>query len=347
MSLKVAASAGHGIYTPGKRTPADEREWRFNDKVVRALIDELEEYEDVEILRVDDPTGRIDVPLAHRTNRANNWGADVYLASHHNAIYGYWFNGGGVETWTYPGSTKSYALAKATHSLVVRAMGLTDRGIKQGNLHEVREPWGEAVLFEGGFMDSRQDILALRNNNKLIAQGRAIATGTAKRHGLRKTSVKAPAATSIPNISDYNAERTPNSIKVEKGDTLYSIGQKYGLKVEYLRQRNNMKDNEIKVGQLLYVDYDQRKNRGRSRDGAYVRGVIDPLGAKIVNRYGSQKSGFTFKDAKIDALTEGDEVYIYETHEGWGRIFTSRTSGDKSNRWIWLERMIPMEIFKD
>lgn len=34
--MKVAGCAGYGRYTPGKRTPDDEREWTFNDKVFRA-----------------------------------------------------------------------------------------------------------------------------------------------------------------------------------------------------------------------------------------------------------------------------------------------------------------------
>ena len=83
MTYKIAACAGHGFYTPGKRTPDDEREWTFNDKVLRAFQNEINRYEDVEFKRFDDPSGKTDVPLGTRTKGANNWGADLYLSFHH------------------------------------------------------------------------------------------------------------------------------------------------------------------------------------------------------------------------------------------------------------------------
>ena len=44
----------------------------------------------------------------------------------------------------------------------------------------IREPNMPAILVEGGFMDSRTDIDALRDDNKLKAQGEGIARGIAK-----------------------------------------------------------------------------------------------------------------------------------------------------------------------
>ena len=58
--MKIALDAGHGLYTPGKRTPDDEREWSFNNKVLLACKEELEKYKGVDILRLDDPTGKND-----------------------------------------------------------------------------------------------------------------------------------------------------------------------------------------------------------------------------------------------------------------------------------------------
>ena len=61
--VKIVIDAGHGFNTPGKRSPDDEREWSFNNKVAQYAIAKLKTYKDVEILRVDDPTGKTDVPL--------------------------------------------------------------------------------------------------------------------------------------------------------------------------------------------------------------------------------------------------------------------------------------------
>lgn len=40
---------------------------------------------------------------------------------------------------------------------------------------------------------------------------------------------------------------------VKKGDTLYSISRKYGLSIEELKKLNNLKSNNLAIGQKLYV----------------------------------------------------------------------------------------------
>ena len=70
--VKIVIDAGHGFNTPGKRSPDDEREWSFNNKVAQYAIAKLKTYKNVEILRVDDPTGKTDVPLKTRTTLRTN-----------------------------------------------------------------------------------------------------------------------------------------------------------------------------------------------------------------------------------------------------------------------------------
>ena len=43
------------------------------------------------------------------------------------------------------------------------------------------------------------------------------------------------------------------SYVVQKGDTLYSISRKFELRVEELKQKNNLVDNTISIGQRLVV----------------------------------------------------------------------------------------------
>ena len=43
------------------------------------------------------------------------------------------------------------------------------------------------------------------------------------------------------------------SYLVQKGDTLYSISKKFDLKVEVLKQKNNLPDNTLSIGQRLVV----------------------------------------------------------------------------------------------
>lgn len=185
---KVAWSAGHGRHTAGKRSPSDEREWTFNTKVVTAGMLYLAKYENVQQLRVDDTSGNSDISLSARTNEANNWGADIYVSSHHNALTGVWGDHSGVETFLMTprgDNPKSLKLAQAIHPKVLKVMGLTDRGIKDINFHELRETDMPAVLVEGGFMDSRIDIKKMRDDKFLRAQGEAIAQGIAEYFGLK------------------------------------------------------------------------------------------------------------------------------------------------------------------
>jgi N-acetylmuramoyl-L-alanine amidase len=185
--VRIALDAGHGINTPGKRTPSGEREWTFNDKVVRSAIKHLNEYENVEILRVDDPTGKRDVPLKERTDKANKWKADVLVSAHHNANTGRWGDWTGTETYVHPIIPKeTMEIAKKIHSEVVKAYKLRDRGVKKANFHMLRETDMHAILVEGGFMDSKVDIKRMRNDSVLADAGKAIAEGLAKHYGLKK-----------------------------------------------------------------------------------------------------------------------------------------------------------------
>lgn len=188
--MKVAVDAGHGRYTAGKRSPAGEREWMFNDLVVRALIAELKNYSNVSVLRVDDPTGNTDVPLSTRAARANAFGADVYVSVHHNANTGKWGTWTGSETFVMSGSTQasgSMKLARAVHPQLVRAMGLKDRGIKAANFAVLRETKMPAILTEGGYMDSSIDIVKMRDAGVMQRQGAYIAQGIATYGGLTRT----------------------------------------------------------------------------------------------------------------------------------------------------------------
>src|SRR5690625_3041172 len=121
MSKVVAIDAGHGMGTAGKRTPDGEREWNFNSVVAQSIIDNLKSYKGVKTVRLDDPTGKRDVPLRERTNKANGAKADILVSCHHNAFKSKWGTHGGTETYHYPRSTKGKQLAEEIHPEVVKA----------------------------------------------------------------------------------------------------------------------------------------------------------------------------------------------------------------------------------
>lgn len=215
--IKIAWSAGHGLLTPGKRSPNDEREWSFNNKVVLAGMRHLAKYVGVEQLRVDDPSGKTDVPLKKRTDAANNWEADLYVSCHHNAFTGEWGNHGGVETFTFKhaqANPKSISIAKKIHPKVVEAMKLSNRGLKTANFHELRETNMPAVLIEGGFMDSRKDIVKMRDYRFLKAQGEAIANGIIEYFNLNLKGIENPKTPTIKPVAE-EVKHSPSTITLK------------------------------------------------------------------------------------------------------------------------------------
>ena len=116
MSFKIAYCAGHYIGTLGKRVPKyldpkQTREWTLNDRIARYFAEAACQYDGVELLRTDDPTGKKHISIKNRTKKANSWGAELYVDIHHNAgIKG--GTGGGVvaycpERFAYISTTSS------------------------------------------------------------------------------------------------------------------------------------------------------------------------------------------------------------------------------------------------
>ncbi len=94
--------AGHGNNTPGKRSPdGSMREHQFNNATANYLAAELKTYGNVQTQLAHDPTGKRDVPLKERTDKANAWKADAYISIHANALSGTWHTGEGIETYAY------------------------------------------------------------------------------------------------------------------------------------------------------------------------------------------------------------------------------------------------------
>lgn len=114
----VILDNGHGIDTPGKRSPAWSNgtqlfEWRFNRNIVDYIV-ELLDIANISYCKLVEEDK--DISLQDRVNRANSIYSktndiyDVYLVSvHGNAAENTSANG--VEVWTSKGQTKSDRIA--------------------------------------------------------------------------------------------------------------------------------------------------------------------------------------------------------------------------------------------
>lgn len=194
--FKIAYCAGHYINTPGKHClasldPNETREWLLNDRVAVHFARAAMGYEDVELLRTDDPTGKTGISIPSRTAKANKWGADLYVDMHHNAgING--GSGGGVVAFCYPGSSQGKKYRDAIYMAVIEAGGLKgnrSQPLQEKKFDTLRYADAPAVLMEYGFMDSRTDVPVILDEaySKLVAY--ATMEGIAKVAGLKKKAV--------------------------------------------------------------------------------------------------------------------------------------------------------------
>ncbi|MFY9611915.1 MAG: N-acetylmuramoyl-L-alanine amidase [Tissierellaceae bacterium] len=192
--VRIALGAGHGMNTPGKRClksldKNETREWVLNNRVANYVEEFLKEYEGYELMRVDDRTGKRDVPLAERTKKANDWKADIYISIHHNAgING--GSGGGIVVYRYPNSSKfTKAMQKRLYDELIKETNLKGNRanpLGEANFHVLRETKMAAVLIENGFMDSRTDVPIILSDAHARKSAKAIVNWLAKEYKLEK-----------------------------------------------------------------------------------------------------------------------------------------------------------------
>lgn len=178
--------AGHGYYTPGKRTPnGTMKEFEFNSAVANYTKDILSHYQ-CEVAFTHDPTGKVDIPLSKRTDYANRWGADVLVSIHANASGNDWSTAEGIETYVYVTKpTESMELAHKIHSRLILNTGRKDRGIKTADFHVLRETHMTSILCECGFMTHQSESTLLKMADYRLKCATAISEGLIEQYNLK------------------------------------------------------------------------------------------------------------------------------------------------------------------
>lgn len=219
MAFKIAYGAGHNNKTangiPLELCSPKVNEWQLNDKVARYFAEAASQYQDVELLRVDDPEGVQEVDLYARCITANNWDADFFLSIHHNGFQGVPWDGGGLVAFSYPGSTKGATYRDAIYEACIAADGIVgDRATPKAtaNFQVLRETNAPAVLMEYGFMDSRVDAPIILTDEYAKNMAYATMEGIAKVAGLQKKAVPEETVPELP------AELVDAVYRVQLGD---------------------------------------------------------------------------------------------------------------------------------
>lgn len=239
--FKLALNAGHGLNTAGKRCmkkldPNQTREWVLNSRICEKIETKLKAYTGYNLIRLDDPTGKRDIPLKTRTNNANNFGADFYLSIHHNAgVKG--GSGGGIETYTYTRkNAQSVAWQNGLYEALIEHTGLSgnrSNGKRQANLHECRESNMPCVLIECGFMDSKTDVPIILMDKFAEQVAEACVEVIVKKAKLKKKATKTETPKKENKILEWQKAAIKDGFKFSK----YGADGKWGGECEEVAKK--------------------------------------------------------------------------------------------------------------
>jgi len=208
MSKLIAIDDGHGMETPGKRTPKFEdgsfmKENEFNKRVAELLNEHLIRcgFKTVMVAPTD-----VDTPLAERVKTANNAKADFYISIHANAAGdGNTFNNGkGIETFYNPGSINGEKAAKIIHRHLLNGTKLVDRGVKSTSFYVLKNTKMPAVLVECGFMTNYEEALLLKSESYRAECAEELAKGICEYFGIAYVERK-----SEPSSSNSQENKKP------------------------------------------------------------------------------------------------------------------------------------------
>lgn len=189
----ASLDAGHGLNTPGKRTPDGIHEWEIVDKIRDCTVADLNGY-NIDFLFPDRNEGKVDESLTSR--REMSLKGDVMVSYHANAHLGRWGSANGVEVWVDKNCTAAdMELAKLIYNNLVKYTGLKGRGIKKENWAVINQNKVPAVLVEFGFMDNKKDKAFITSEKGQQLCGKAVSDALIEFLDLKKkTPAKKPVA---------------------------------------------------------------------------------------------------------------------------------------------------------
>lgn len=237
--VKVMLDPGHGGKDPG----ASGNGVTEKVAVLSTAFEVKAELEKYGVTVAMTRTTDVFLELSDRANKANAWGADLFVSCHYNA-------GGGVGAEVihsiYGGTGKT--LAENIMKTLISEIGVkTHKGAysregSNGDYYAViRQTNMPGVIVEPGFVDSSDS----QNFDTLAKQqrvGKAIAHGILNTLGIKFGGTVAPPT-----------DGATTTYTVVSGDTLYSIATKFKTTVAEIKSLNGLTSDTITVGQKLKI----------------------------------------------------------------------------------------------
>jgi len=159
----------------------------------------------------------------------------------------------------------------------------------------------EAETPRGSFMARRAVIKhKVRNGDTLASIAGKYKTSVAsiieynhlsKKHRLaagQRLNIPIKSASTAGSPAKSNTKKSDHAqrVKVQKGDTLASLARKYGMTISDLRKSNLLKNDNLKIGQMIRIDGNPDEENGQQKKTGSVKGE------------GKEKAGITPAAAK-------------------------------------------------
>lgn len=197
--MKIAVRGGHCPNVPGSRGIIDELK---EDRLVKNAVIKYLNQMGVSVLDVTPPdsTSSSSADLSYGVNKANNWGADLFVSIHFNNAYSTYNGALGTEVCVY----SEYDIAGRVVNKMA-SLGFRNRGQKvRTGLYELKHTSMKSMIVEVCFVEATEDV-ALYKKVGYDYIGKTIAEALVNRNsGVTPTPTPEPVPTPTPQPTSKN-----------------------------------------------------------------------------------------------------------------------------------------------
>lgn len=202
--MKIAVRGGHCPNVPGSRGIIDELK---EDRLVKNAVIKYLNQMGVSVLDVTPPdsTSSSSADLSYGVNKANNWGADLFVSIHFNNAYSTYNGALGTEVCVY----SEYDIAGRVVNKMA-SLGFRNRGQKvRTGLYELKHTSMKSMIVEVCFVEATEDV-ALYKKVGYDYIGKTIAEALVNRSS-RVTPTPTPTPEPVPTPTPQPTSKNYNS----------------------------------------------------------------------------------------------------------------------------------------
>ncbi|NVJ68324.1 MAG: N-acetylmuramoyl-L-alanine amidase [Gammaproteobacteria bacterium] len=286
--IVIAIDAGHGGEDPGAMGPSGTREKDVALRIAQDLADVINKEKGLKAVL----TRKGDYYLRHRkrTDIARNHRADLFVSVHADGFKSPKARGasvwilnprgqksevarwmklqeeksellGGVDSKItlsdYDSSVRSVLLDLQMENSIAESMLVAKKvhrnmgkvapkmhksHVEENNLLVLKNPDIPSILVESGFISNPQEEKLLKSKSYRLKLASAV-----------KDGIKSYFKSNAPDGTYFAARYRQNIYRVQKGDSLIKVANRFDVSVKELKVANNLKSNTVRIGQKLII----------------------------------------------------------------------------------------------